>query len=494
MSLDINGKILFENKSEPRFTFQMYNNPTRRNLKKEMINYKVKIDANRTHNNFNRSQSKLFEPTIRILPSNVMSKSNSSNQTIINDTKIKASEVVLTKRLKHQDNKTEIQTLNRKVSTIYKARSTLKGRLNHTHQDFYQKEFAPYLPLEKNYNSSLATSSYFFPGKRYEGECSDSLCSILNKKRSDYIDIISQNNPSIRLEDAYTDLLKTKKSFYKSNKRTYHFSKKFENDKNIPFIFPTPVSYNKEYSSNSEKERMLKNIELFTKLRYFLDNHPDMKKELVSEFFNQQLIYDKAYYEPAKLDNFIHYIKSDVISIDYRRPIQEIINEGVHFNVNTSEIGTSTMKTHNNTTKNNNNTTTSHNYRIDTKTKIKNGEIGNVDTFKYSTLVSNMNEQKKLFQSKSHPIIFNLKGKEEEIKELEREINKLNNVKLSNTNPVHRSIKRLYYEIKQREHDAHPQILPRRRKKLLEYIVLKNLKAQRAFENDIESKHLEVLK
>ena len=76
MSLDINGKILFENRSEPRFTFQMYNNPTRRNLKKEMINYKVKLDANRTHNNFNRNQSKLFEPTIRILPSKVISKSN----------------------------------------------------------------------------------------------------------------------------------------------------------------------------------------------------------------------------------------------------------------------------------------------------------------------------------------------------------------------------------------------------------------------------------
>ena len=137
MSLDINGKILFENRSEPRFTFQMYNNPTRRNLKKEMINYKVKLDANRTHNNFNRNQSKLFEPTIRILPSKVISKSNSSNQTLA-DTKIKASEVVLTKRLKPQDNNTDIQQLNRKVSTIYKARSTLKGRLNQTHLDFYQ--------------------------------------------------------------------------------------------------------------------------------------------------------------------------------------------------------------------------------------------------------------------------------------------------------------------------------------------------------------------
>ena len=493
MSLDINGNILFENRSEPRFTFQMYNNPTRRNLKKEMINYKIKLDANRTHNNFNRNQSKLFEPTIRILPSKVISKSNSSNQTLA-DTKIKASEVVLTKRLKPQDNNTDIQQLNRKVSTIYKARSTLKGRLNHTHLDFYQKEFAPYLPLEKNYNSSLPTSSYFFPGKRYEGECTDSLCGILNKKRSDYIEMISQNNPSIRLDDAFSDLLKKKKTFYRSNKRTYHLNKKFENDKNIPFIFPTPVSYNKEYSSSSEKERLLKNIEFFTKLRYFLNNHPDMKKELVSEFFNQHQIYDKSYYEPAKLDNFIHYIKSDAISIDFRRPVQEIINEGIHFNVNTSEIGTSTMKTHNNTTKTNNNTNTSHNYRIDKETKIKNGEIGNVDTFKYSTLVSNMNEQKKLFQSKSHPVIFSLKGKEEEIKELEGEINQLNNVKLSNKNPLHRSIKRLYYEIKQREHDAHPQILPRRRKKLLEYIVLNNLKAQKAFENDIAKNNLEVLK
>ena len=219
-----------------------------------------------------------------------------------------------------------------------------------------------------------------------------------------------------------------------------------------------------------------------------------MKKELVSEFFNQHQIYDKSYYEPAKLDNFIHYIKSDAISIDFCRPVQEIINEGIHFNVNTSEIGTSTMKTHNNTTKTNNNTNTSHNYRIDKETKIKNGEIGNVDTFKYSTLVSNMNEQKKLFQSKSHPVIFSLKGKEEEIKELEGEINQLNNVKLSNKNPLHRSIKRLYYEIKQREHDAHPQILPRRRKKLLEYIVLNNLKAQKAFENDIAKNNLEVLK
>ena len=66
----------------------------------------------------------------------------------------KVSEIIFAPRLKTPENykHSQIQTLDKKMYTIYKARSTLKDRiiLNRTGSDFFKQEFEPYIPLEKN--------------------------------------------------------------------------------------------------------------------------------------------------------------------------------------------------------------------------------------------------------------------------------------------------------------------------------------------------------
>ena len=170
-------------------------------------------------------------------------------------------------------------------------------------------------------------------------------------------------------------------------------------------------------------------------------------------------------------------IKDDDIQIDYRKTIQEIIDEGISYDkksLMTKEMSTSTLKERINLPR--------------PKTRsVQTTQIGKVDQYKYSTLNQNLEEQSKLYQSSSASNISknNSNQSKEYIEQLEKELNSLNNVRLSNKLPLHRSIKRLYYEIKQREHDEHPQTLPRRRRKLLEYIMLNQLKAKQELQNDL---------
>lgn len=469
MCLNINGNTLLKNKNVPHYIYNQFNNPTKKNIKNEIINYKVKLASTNSSLNFKKTKSQLFEPSIKIIPA-------------IKDENIKSSEIIFAPRLKTPENykHSQIQTLDKKMYTIYKARSTLKDRiiLNRTGSDFFKQEFEPYIPLEKNTKlSNLSTGNCFFPHKMYDKEVSDSLCTILNKKKNDYIEYIQQTNPKSKDGDSYSNLLKTKKQFYKNNVLTHHLDKKFEKDKNVPFFFPIPISSDKVYKSNSEKERNVKNGEILLKLKYFMELHPDMKKELAIEFFNKQKIYDEMYFTNEHLENFIRYIKDDDIQINYRKTIQEIIDEGISYDkksLMTKEMSTSTLKERINLPR--------------PKTRsVQATQIGKVDQYKYSTLNQNLEEQSKLYQSSSASNISknNSNQSKEYIEQLEKELNSLNNVRLSNKLPLHRSIKRLYYEIKQREHDEHPQTLPRRRRKLLEYIMLNQLKAKQELQNDL---------
>ena len=531
MEIPINGSVLIEPPQRIVFPF---NNPTRKDIKREIINYKTKLEHRKTFQltraqnangcgcgsgNGILNKSATYEPAIRII--------NNNNNCSGNSTNVKLNEVILTSRLRsynNNNNSTNINNnnnstfdnktiLSKKVNTIYKARSTLKNTNPFTQTSFkpfdftspLEKTFEPYIPLDKHFPKQFSTTALFFPKKLHTGpQSTESLCSILNKKKNDYLTYIQQNDPNMRIKDCYDELLKTKKHFYKRNHLTYILSKKFNSkDKNIPLIYNKPLSYNKKYKSESQKERNDKNCETFSKLRYFLLSNLDMKKQIIKEFFIRNKIYDETYYDLTILEQVARYIMNNYTKIDYSKSIRDIIDECVHGSNNVNVVKSSNIS---NYTYNNDKKVVrskSMNDKLTQRDK-KNKLIyahkkGNVDVFQYSTLNQDLEEQKKLHRMLSHDNNVNssectMNGgamkvsqfNDEQIQMLENELKDLNNVKLCNDNPIDRSIKRLYYEIKQREHTANPQLLPRRKHKLLEYIIFNNAKAQKDFERDIK--------
>ena len=107
----------------------------------------------------------------------------------------------------------------------------------------------------------------------------------------------------------------------------------------IPIILNSPVTFIKNYKSNSEKERDEKNSKALFKLRDFLDMYWDKRNQLVTEFFNAHQVTDKEYYTLKKLENFAHYIFDNISDntnitkgiIETRIPMKEIIDKGVQY-------------------------------------------------------------------------------------------------------------------------------------------------------------------
>ena len=525
MEIPINGSVLVEPPQRIVFPF---NNPTRKDIKREIINYKTKLEHRKTflltkaqNSSCNGilNKSATYEPSIRII--------NQHNNNYNSNNNVKLSEVILTNRLRSYNDNNNNNTLDKtifskKVNTIYKARSTLKNPFTQTFKPFdfaspLEKTFEPYIPLDKHLPHQFSTTAMFFPKKLHTGsQSTESLCSILNKKKNDYLTYIQQNDPNMRIKDCYDELLRTKKHFYKHNHLTYILSKKFNNkDKNIPLIYNKPLSYNKKYKSESQKERNEKNCETFSKLRCFLLSNLDMKKQIIKEFFIRNKIYDETYYDLNTLEHFARYIMNEYTKIDYSKSIRDIIDECVlaskvnivngNVNVNmcltrkTSEGSVIGSDSYNDKKLLRSKSMNEKLSQRDKKNKlIYAHKKGNVDVFQYSTLNQDLEEQKKLHRALSSdnnsngyeqamPVGMKVSQfNDEQIQQLENELKDLNNVKLCNDNPIDRSIKRLYYEIKQREHTANPQLLPRRKHKLLEYIIFNNAKAQKEFERDIK--------
>jgi len=107
----------------------------------------------------------------------------------------------------------------------------------------------------------------------------------------------------------------------------------------IPIILNSPITFIKNYKSNSEKERDEKNSKALFRLRDFLDMYWDKRNQLVTEFFNTYQVTNKEYYTIKKLENFAHYIFDNISEntnitkgiIETRIPMKEIIDKGVQY-------------------------------------------------------------------------------------------------------------------------------------------------------------------
>ena len=108
---------------------------------------------------------------------------------------------------------------------------------------------------------------------------------------------------------------------------------------NIPSIINSPITFIKNFKSNSEKERDEKNSLTLLKLRNVLDKNWENRLEYVKEFFLINQIKDNEYYNDKYLENFAHFIHDNINKdtnimkgiIETRIPMKEIIKKGIKF-------------------------------------------------------------------------------------------------------------------------------------------------------------------
>ena len=107
----------------------------------------------------------------------------------------------------------------------------------------------------------------------------------------------------------------------------------------IPIVLNVPITFVKNFKSNSEKERDEKNSTALLKLRNILDKNWERRIDLVKEFFVINQINDEEYYNNISLENFAHFVYDNIDDdtnmmkglIETRIPMKEIIKKGIKY-------------------------------------------------------------------------------------------------------------------------------------------------------------------
>ena len=492
------------------------------NLKQEIINKrnpnnnKVKIYHN--YNSYYKSPNTNYNNTnfrtiIKQLPNKLHLTRNSEKT-------IKSKEIILCNSTDNYSKSLENFKSNKYNEYIKKIKYN-KLQLNHNKNlssDFIKRVFSGdnLFPKEKTFssrninNNDRLYNQIFNPAniilnKIYERKLvSENLYSVLSKKQLEYFNKIS--NPE---EVEFDKEIQIKKQFFNSpsNSMSYILNKSKEND--IPIVFPNFVSFCKSYNSESEKDRYEKNTSLLIKLQYFYNHYWHKRNEISKDFFNINNIFDEKYYNNQYFENFSNFIKYNFVNIDCKKTIKEIIDEGIKFEYKENEEKNENKKKE---IKEKYGYRNSIYYEKDKKVidnfrkyldKIYSDnsnqnllyfkhKYGKIDTFKGNSLINCLTKQKLLYKKYNNnktllPFHKNSVDDydENDIKELEKELNSLNDIKLNDNDINDQRNKRLYYTFSLKKIGKNPEELIRKKKKLLEYIVLRNIKNKQAFLQDI---------
>ena len=201
----------------------------------------------------------------------------------------------------------------------------------------------------KNYQKQFFSSAFNPNITNYNNHSFNNRNNINNDKNINYHSADKNNK--------YTSMLNASlnKTSVKSNKRNKNVVmnklnllnqprsvKNLLNQKNqdkIPIILNAPVTFVKNFKSNSEKERDERNSAALLKLRNFLDKNWDKRLDYVKEFFVLNQINDNDYYNDISLENFAHFIRDNIDKdtnmlkgiIETRIPMKQIIKKGINF-------------------------------------------------------------------------------------------------------------------------------------------------------------------
>ena len=195
------------------------------------------------------------------------------------------------------------------------------------------------LPPETNQNHNSLFDNY----REYQKEFFSSSynLNIYNHKKKDEFTQIK--SPSIT--PIYHQVNKNKKNIFNTNSHNSFNSRPISNilqrkyHGDLPIFLNSPVTFIKNFKSNSEKERDEKNSHALLRLRDFLDIYWDKRIELVTEFFSTYQINGDEYYTLKNLENFAHYVYDNINDntnvtkgiIETRIPMKEIIDKGIKY-------------------------------------------------------------------------------------------------------------------------------------------------------------------
>ena len=372
-----------------------------------------------------------------------------------------------------------------------------------------------------------------------------------------------------------------------------------KNHGEIPIFLNVPVTFVKNFKSNSEKERDEKNSYALLRLRNFLHQYWDKRIELITEFFSRYQINDDEYYKLSYLENFAHYIYDNINDdtnvtkgiIETRIPMKEIIEKGINYkNYSIQKLKKmKSMSDINNQSQNNNKRKMHKTFSVSFKKKdnneinynkkkfiiLKSGssdhinkdlnmnncfyyanyinndyqisdreenkqilnsekiekyrkylnrnygvkvnnkfmrkynhdekmnyfnkrKVGTIDIPDKNNLVNNINKQSNFYKLKSTSFsIRNNKSihnfTERDFKELINELKdakqdyiyeKENDLKDKKKEPENVWIK-MYEDVKKNKFEKHPELILKKKKKLLEYIIFQHIKERKEFEKDL---------
>ena len=360
------------------------------------------------------------------------------------------------------------------------------------------------------------------------------------------------NQSKISKNKGNNNSVSTMVNFYSSNKKkhfpyaTNHILEK-KNDGDFPLLLSAPISYVKKFNSFSEKERNEKNILSLLKLRHFLNNYWQERKEIIKEFFEKYNSNDSFLYEDNNLDNFAHFVKDNVdqknnsIHIETRLPMTEIILKGIKYKpfsnkkknvkkdskllsdqlskstgelVGNEDAKSRRAKYRKYLNKNYKQSVTNKLLKGMSKDFFGNKKYGYVEISDKNNLANNLEKQalySKRYNSMSSGNF--CKGSikyfnDDDLKKLNEELSIVSNsiikkfecaeskkteekilgekkYKGLNDKIIDKLNQRLYYTIKEKYHLSHPEVIPTQKKKLLEYIIVQKIKERKNFEQKL---------
>ena len=206
------------------------------------------------------------------------------------------------------------------------------------------------LPDSKPHSTQNISLSLFNKYKDYQKDFFSSTYNLNTNKYKTFYPIYQNKTAAITPENVETNkkiihFNKNENKLNRNNSCNNFYSKPISNilqrkyHGELPIFLNSPVTFVKNFKSNSEKERDEKNSNAIFRLRDFLDIYWDKRIELITEFFSSYQIYGEEYYKNKSLENFANFIYDNINKdtnitkgiIETRIPMKEIIDKGIKY-------------------------------------------------------------------------------------------------------------------------------------------------------------------
>ena len=154
------------------------------------------------------------------------------------------------------------------------------------------------------------------------------------KYKNDSLFDFNKSTIKIKKDNKNKNSPKTKKQIQNlpetdhKNQVTCYLNRKLISD--LPITFPLFLSYNNNYKTFSEKNRVEKILNKFVCLKTHIVKDYNNKEKILREFMLKNGITDESYYSLENLQNFNNYLRKP-FHFDSKKTIEEIITEAINY-------------------------------------------------------------------------------------------------------------------------------------------------------------------